>query len=264
MTTLSPQTPIPRRPEVSPSPLQVGSCIGRGRVGTVYAGQLAGRPVAVKQVPNEHVEALERDWTVLRSVDHPHVVPALHFARVPAGAQLVLGRADASFETVVPDTRTLLRLVEQVASALDALHAAGWVHRDVKPGNLLLHGRDVWVSDCGLAHPVGSTTPAAPVGSLPYMAPEAFLWQTGPASDWFSLGVTLYELLTGALPFEEDTLQGEILAKQAGRHRPLPRLRIPWQNLVDGLLDPDPTMRWDGDVVREWLESVCNPVSASA
>jgi serine/threonine protein kinase len=244
--------------------MPLGPALGSGRTGSVYAGTWSGQPVAVKCVPPEHAGILRTDWTALDSVSHPNVVPVYAFEETPAGARLVMGRADGAFDTIVPDRRTLLRMLQQVAGALDALHEAGWVHRDVKPTNLLLNGRDVWLSDCGLAMRIDSPDPAPPTGTLPYLAPEAFLWQSGPGVDWYALGVTLYELLTGRLPFEADTLQGEILAKQAGRVRSDAGLPSDWATPVRGLMRPDPTERWAGSDVRAWLEAGEAPLSVSA
>ncbi|MCB9677166.1 MAG: hypothetical protein H6737_18760 [Alphaproteobacteria bacterium] len=75
-------------------------------------------------------------------------------------------------------------------------------------------GRDAVLTDFGLALEHLSTAPAAPCGTPAYMAPEAFFWQTGPALDWYALGVTVYELLTNRLPFDRESLQEEILAKR--------------------------------------------------
>jgi serine/threonine-protein kinase len=114
-------------------------------------------------------------------------------------------------------TLTTIEIAElgmQIASALDAAHAKGIVHRDIKPGNLIVsESRAVKVLDFGLARrfrtadtdelgPDGSTIPGRPIGTANYMAPERILQlPLDPRSDLFSLGVVMYEMATGRLPF---------------------------------------------------------------
>jgi serine/threonine protein kinase len=112
-------------------------------------------------------------------------------------------------------TQELLSIALQVTQALDAAHAAGVVHRDIKPGNIVVgSGGQVKVLDFGLARrfalpddtgPLmldGSTIPGRPLGTANYMAPERILQlPLDPRSDLFSLGVVIYEMATGRLPF---------------------------------------------------------------
>jgi serine/threonine protein kinase len=97
-------------------------------------------------------------------------------------------------------------IVAQVAAALDAAHASGLVHRDVKPENVLLTANDfAYLIDFGIAHlggESGLTSAGAAIGSCAYMAPERFTGgQVGPAADVYSLACLLYECVTGAPPF---------------------------------------------------------------
>src|SRR6201999_1031009 len=100
-------------------------------------------------------------------------------------------------------------IVGQVAAALDAAHAGGLVHRDVKPENVLLTQNDfAYLVDFGIAHlggESGLTSAGAAIGSCAYMAPERFTGgRVGPAADVYSLACLLYECLTGSAPFPTD------------------------------------------------------------
>src|SRR5262249_37178316 len=103
--------------------------------------------------------------------------------------------------------RSVARVGVQVAEVLAYAHEQGVVHRDIKPSNLLLDTRGtVWITDFGLAKAEGTeelTSPGDIVGTIRYMAPERFAGQGGPRSDVYSLGTTLYELLTLNPAFED-------------------------------------------------------------
>jgi serine/threonine-protein kinase len=105
-------------------------------------------------------------------------------------------------EGPLPPERALA-LLGQVAEALDAAHAAGIVHRDVKPHNVLVEGERAFLSDFGLAKAVGESTGGASiVGTAHYMSPEQWRGEpVGPATDVYSLGCVLYESLTGVVPY---------------------------------------------------------------
>jgi serine/threonine protein kinase, bacterial len=97
------------------------------------------------------------------------------------------------------------RLTAQICDGLAAAHAVGIVHRDLKPANILIEGGHVWLADFGIARVLGqptSTTTGTIMGTVHYMAPEAIAGQdSSAASDVYAVGITLYELLAGDLPF---------------------------------------------------------------
>ena len=158
-----------------------------------------------------------------------------------------------------------LRLtLAQLARALAALHAAGCVHRDVKPTNVLVtpEGRAVLL-DFGLVRESSTETTFTGAGTPEYMAPEqvAQAAVTG-AADWYALGVILFELLTGQLPFRG--LSHEILyRKQYGRPPKVAEIAreapADLAALCDGLLEPDPQLRWS---VARVLEVLAGPPPA--
>jgi serine/threonine-protein kinase len=122
------------------------------------------------------------------------------------------------------DPADVVRWLDQTARALDAAHAAGVVHRDVKPGNLLLNARgEVSVADFGVASAVGldsMTMTGTVLGTAGYLSPEQAKGERAtPASDRYGLGVVAYELLTGERPFASDSATAEAAAHV---HAPIP------------------------------------------
>src|SRR5256886_6859669 len=159
-----------------------------------------------------------------------------------------------SLETVLTDgplddSRTM-DIVAQAAAGLQAAHAAGMIHRDIKPGNLLLApGGTVKITDFGIAHTIGSVPVTANgelVGTPGCLAPERAMGeQATPASDLYSLGMVAYECLAGAPPFQGTALEVAL----AHRDRPLPPLPPSVSAavcaLVMRLTAKDPTRRLD-------------------
>jgi DNA-binding beta-propeller fold protein YncE/predicted Ser/Thr protein kinase len=198
---------------------RIDSLIARGGMGVVYrATQLAlDRPVALKVIARELVdqegfrERFLRESRLAASLDHPSVVP-VYDAREEDGELIVAMRLVEGGDLrhlidregpLAPDRA--VALLSQVAEALDAAHAAGIVHRDVKPHNILVEGGRAYLSDFGLAKAYAETGPgsgASIVGTVEYMAPEQWRGErVGPAADVYALGCVLYEVLTGIAPY---------------------------------------------------------------
>jgi DNA-binding beta-propeller fold protein YncE len=200
---------------------RLDAVIARGGMGVVYrATQLAlDRPVALKVIARHLAsddgfrDRFLRESRLAARLDHPNVVPVLD-AREEEGELIVamrlveggdLRRRISSRGPLPPEQA--IELLSQVASALDAAHAAGIVHRDVKPHNVLLEGEDrAYLTDFGLAKAVGDSgvlSGASIVGTVEYMSPEQWRGErVGPPADVYSLGCVLYESLTGIVPFE--------------------------------------------------------------
>ncbi|WP_245839279.1 serine/threonine-protein kinase [Nocardia donostiensis] len=201
-------------------PYELRSLLGKGGMGEVYEAYdtVKDRVVAVKLLSDELAQDPEyqvrfrRESQAAARLAEPHIIP-IHDWGVIDGRLFIDMR-------LVPgtDLRTLLRtggalaparavaIVEQIAAALDAAHADGLVHRDVKPANILVTEQDfAYLADFGIAHVEGDsaiTMVGVAIGSYTYMAPERF--DIGPVTaraDIYALACVLHECLTGATPF---------------------------------------------------------------
>lgn len=242
--------------------------LGRGAQSTVFLAEPAagGAAVALKLVDlagagEQARQAFLAGSDRARRLVHLHIVAVLG-----AGVQGDLGWLAME---AVPGTslcrythgaRLLpeplaLRAAEAVAGALAHAHRHGVVHRDVKPANVLVHwpSDTLKLADFGLSRATGADQTATGVvpGSPGFMAPEQLAGALPtPASDFYGLGVMLFQLLTGRLPHEADTL-GELLRRVASQPAPdvrtlRPDLPPPVANLVAGLLARNPDQRPTG------------------
>src|SRR5690349_12491145 len=214
--------------------------VARGGVGEIWRATdlVLGRPVAVKLLRTEyaqHPEVLARFRAEARhagSGSHPGIAQVYDYGEDGAAAspylvmELVDGPSLARVLAAGPLTPAdAMDVLAQAAAGLQAAHAAGLVHRDVKPGNLLVGpSGQVKITDFGIAHAAWSapiTQTGALVGTPAYLAPERVVGGPAtPASDLYSLGVVGYQCLTGTVPFEG--IPHEVTA--AHRHRTLPPL----------------------------------------
>lgn len=199
---------------------RIEALIARGGMGVVYEATHLGldRRVALKVIARELAdrrgfrERFLRESRLAARLEHPSVVPVYDSREVDGelivAMRLVKGgdlRGLIDREGPLPPRRAI-NLLAQVADALDAAHAAGIVHRDVKPHNVLVEGDRAYLSDFGLAKALdesGAASSASVVGTAQYMSPEQWRGDSlGPAADVYSLGCVLYEALTGIAPFE--------------------------------------------------------------
>ena len=213
--------------------------LGEGGMGVVYEvhDDQRGGKVALKtmlRVSPEGIARFKREFRALADLHHPNLVDLYELGC--EGAQwfftMELIEGGEFLEYVRPaalDEGRLRAVLPQLVSGLTALHAAGMVHRDVKPSNVRVTpaGRLVLL-DFGLvaelAAPLGGSAAASFVGTPTYMAPEqADGTAVGPAADWYAVGALLYEALTGKVPFEGAPLQ-VLIRKQ--RERPVDPAQI--------------------------------------
>ena len=195
--------------------------IGRGGMATVYSAmqQSMNRKVAVKILPRhfmhdpDFIERFEREVEVISHLEHPHILPIYDYGEadgVPYIAMRFLGGGSMA-QTVrrgVPQLANLTKPFQQVAEALDYAHQQGIIHRDLKPGNIMLDEHsNAYLSDFGIARVMGSNlTGSAIIGTPAYMSPEqAHGINIDARSDIYSLGIVLFELITGREPYQAET-----------------------------------------------------------
>jgi hypothetical protein len=213
----------------------IGGCrligvIGRGGMGVVYLAEQEAlrRQVAVKVISSQFAgdaafrRRFERESRLAAAIDHPNLVP-VYAAGEDDGRLFIVMRfiAGTDLRIVLAEEGALtqaraVEIVSAVAAGLDAAHAAGLVHRDVKPANVLLatdaNGPWAYLTDFGLTKEVSSqsgiTISGQWVGTVDYIAPEQLEHgQVDARADVYALGCVLYEMLTGATPYEGTALQ---------------------------------------------------------
>jgi len=247
---------------------RVESILGRGGTSTVFRAVhvYTGRSVALKLLTPEHaanaelVQRFLREARAASALVHPNSIHILDMGRLESGdvylaMELVEGETLADFmqrEGALSVSR-VAELLVPVMQALAAAHALGIVHRDVKPENIMLARRpDGGVRpvllDFGIARVSepepgwGRTTRTGTVLGTPYyMSPEqASAGDPGPASDVWSMGVVLYECVSGRLPYEAPSLGGILLALSKGEHVPVavrcPHIDPAWVQIIERAL----------------------------
>jgi serine/threonine protein kinase len=268
------------RTAISIGPWRLVRQLGEGQWTDVYQA----RPVSnnrdetadyvVKMLkPNcEHdpvaIRLLQREAFVAASVRHPHLSSILsaHTDKTPHYVVMPyikgVGVSDALEATGRFATPQSLWIVRQVAEALYALHQQGWLHGDVKPANIVVspNGHATLI-DFGLARSLEASQEHehAFTGSMAYACPEAFNSNVpfGPTSDVYSLGITLYELLTASRPYDDDNPTDLAAAHLTGAI-PDPRLIVPQlpariSRLLRQMLAKDPLRRPAGEELIDWL-----------
>jgi WD40 repeat protein/serine/threonine protein kinase len=218
--------------------------IGEGGFGVVYRAfqSQVGREVAIKIIlperanQPEFIRRFEVEAQLVARLEHPHIVPLFDYWRDPTGAYLVMrwlrggSLRDALKEGAIPP-ETVAKLLDQVAGALTISHRRGVIHRDLKPDNILLDEfGNAYLVDFGIAKQtslIGSvggfeeeslsqklddSDKSMVLGSPMYMSPEQINGDVlTPQTDLYSLGIVLYELLTGKKPVPRDVLLGELI-----------------------------------------------------
>ncbi|MEU1226742.1 protein kinase [Streptomyces sp. NPDC005828] len=254
-------------------------CIGRGGMGEVWQAtdEVLGRPVAVKLMLAQAADPSAGDRFRLEAqtaarLSHPHVVGVFDFGTWDGKLFLVMELVEGdslqgspSAPMVLPAERVAV-VAAHAAAGLAAAHRQGVVHRDIKPGNLLVDGEGtVKLADFGIARFVDDpsaalTTTGQIVGTGLYLAPERALGQpASPASDVYSLGCVLYQLLTGRPPFRADTATA--LLYQHIDTPPVPPSRLgaalppDFETYLLSLLAKQPEQRPPAQTIADWFSS---------
>lgn len=210
--------------------------LGRGAMGIVFAARHIhrGNQVALKTLPTVEGSALQRfkqEFRALTNINHPNLV-GLHTLQADAGQwfftmDVVQGHEFLDYvrPTGELDQTRLRQALSQLVTGVHALHTHHILHRDLKPSNVMVsYDGQVRLLDFGLVvdlSDVESNAKSEIAGTPAYMAPEQFVGLTMPASDWYAVGVMLYQALSGNLPFR-GTVNDIFRDKQNGSPPPLP------------------------------------------
>ena len=254
---------LPTDTGVLASRYRLAGRIASGGMGEVWRAVdlVLDRPVAVKLLRAEyaqHPETMARFRAEARhtaALSHPAIAQVYDFGEAGYGQapflvmELVEGPPLTKLLADGPlETGQVLEVIAQVAGGLAAAHAAGVLHRDIKPGNLLVGpGGQIKITDFGISYAAGSaplTRTGTVIGTPGYLAPERLTGAgAGPAGDVYSLGMVAYECLAGRLPFAGTAVEIAL----AHQHQPLPPLppSVPHEvaALIADLTARDPAMR---------------------
>ena len=207
--------------------------LGQGGMGAVYRAVQANlkRDVAVKILPvmlaqqSGYLERFNREAEIAAALQHPHIVPIIDYGmqrgisyvvmRLLTGGSLAqrLNQRIGDREPL-PSLGEVAQMLNQLASALDYAHEQGVIHRDIKTSNIMFDNQgNAYVVDFGIAKLQGAsqnlTSTGVTLGTTAYMPPEQ--WRSEiltPAADQYAMGIVLYILLTGRIPYESDTPGG--------------------------------------------------------
>jgi hypothetical protein len=224
--------------------------IGRGGMATVYLAhdQSHGRTVAIKVLRSDVGAALgserfQREIQIEARLQHPHILPLYDSGTAEGLLYYVMPYVEGeSLRERIRHEKQLsvdeaIRIAREVADALEYAHKHGVVHRDIKPGNILLSGGHAIVADFGIAKAISAAEPESltasgiAIGTPEYMSPEQGSGATDVdhRTDIYAVGCVLYEMLAGAPPFTGRTAQ-TVLARH--RHEPPPPLGVVRPNLA--------------------------------
>jgi serine/threonine protein kinase len=258
--------------------------LGEGAMGVVFRAShllLGGEPVAVKVIHpqfrrDSNFEArFIREARNARKVTHPNVVAVREFGKSPEDIlYLVMDYVEGeTLERIMAEERygmplpRIVRFVEQIAAALDAIHAQGVIHRDLKPSNVMVGaGGRLKVLDFGIARAAGDQTITVEgriIGTAEYIAPEQILGKKADSrSDQYCLGLVMYELICGARPFgaqsSDDYLRRQVEdvpVPLASRRSDVPGMA---EAVVLRMLSKDPAQRYPstGEAAADFKRAV--------
>ena len=267
--------------------IRLGALIGSGAAATVYEGhdEKHGRRVAIKVLdpltdPAVTGERFAREIGVVAGLRHPHIMPLYNSGEAEDLRYYIMPFAtgESLKDRLMRDgplpLDQAIRLGVEMIDALGYAHGVGVVHRDVKPGNILIEGDHFVLADFGIAavapahHPL--TAHGSLIGTLEYMAPEQMLGEAVDGrADLFALASVLYEALSGRLPFAATNPTELARLKLLGPHDPLdqaaPHVPPGLAAVIDHALAADPDRRIGSAAefqaaLRELPESVPRPI----
>jgi serine/threonine kinase PknH len=264
---------------------RIEGIVGVGRMGVVYLAtdRITGRAVALKVLREDvgidpvYRERFRREGHLLAALEHPHIIPIHGMGELDGELFIATRLVSATLRNAILagpiGVGAAMTVLAAVAGALDAAHAAGVVHRDVKPANVLLDpGPMVYLGDFGLARdPEGAalTAPGQVLGTLDYMAPELLDGErVGAATDIYGLACMAVETLTGTVPYQRATDAAIMYAHivdpppRVSERRPeLPRALD--DAIAAGMAkDPDDRPPTAGAFVMDMLDALGGPAPA--
>ncbi len=277
-------------PGMKLGPYEIESALGAGGMGEVYRARDSriGRSVAIKVLPPNLADnpdlrqRFDREARAISSLNHPNICSLFDVGHQEGIDFLVMEYLEGETLAKILERGALpmteiMRIANQIADALDRAHRVGLIHRDLKPGNIIVTKNGAKLLDFGLAKlqengiikgisGITRSTPltgeGAIVGTLQYMSPEQLEGkETDPRSDLFSFGVILYEMATGKKPFDgksQASLIASILKEEPRPISDLQPLTPPaLDRIVKQCLAKEPDDRWQtaGDLKRElnWI-----------
>jgi hypothetical protein len=228
--------------------------VGQGGFGEIYyATSDAGKDVALKLI-RRNLEVELRGIRQCLNLKHPNLLDLYDIRQDQQGDTWVVMEyvADPSLEAVLADRpsglppQEALLWIHGIGAGVAYLHDRGIVHRDLKPGNIFRDEGVVKVGDYGLSKFISCSRRSGhteSVGTVHYMAPEVANGRYGKELDVYAMGVILYELLTGRVPFEGESI-GEVLMKHLTAKPDVSMIAEPYRSIIARALEKDPTLRF--------------------
>jgi serine/threonine protein kinase len=264
---------------------RIEGIVGCGRTGIVYLAtdSRSGRAVALKVLREDvaidpvYRERFRREGALLAALQHPHIIPIYGMGEIDAelfiATRLVTGNLKQLIRARQLAVGAAMGILTAVGEAIDAAHAAGVVHRDVKPGNVLLDpGPRVYLADFGLARDpngVPLTVPGQVLGTLDYMAPEHLEGEgVGPPADIYAFTCLAVETLTGEVPFTRGTdaavMYAHVIDPPPSVHERRPELPPALDEVIAAGMAKDPDERPTSAraLLTEMLRALGRPVPA--
>jgi len=271
------------RPELGD--YRIEGIVGVGRTGIVYLAtdSRTGRAVALKVLREDvsidpiYRERFRREGALLATLRHPHIIPIYGMGELEGDLFIATRLVSGTLKNLIMagpiSVDVAMKVISEVAEAVDTAHVAGIVHRDIKPANVLLDpGPQVFLGDFGLARdPDGAalTVPGQVIGTLDYMAPEHLDADgVGTPADIYALTCMVVETLTGEVPFPRATDAAVMYAHVVDEPPSLAARRPELPAALDEVIaagmakDPDDRPSTARALVTDMLRALGRPVPA--
>ncbi|KAL0239777.1 hypothetical protein GEMRC1_009885 [Eukaryota sp. GEM-RC1] len=247
-------------PQIPSDQIFLGDKIAEGGFALIYAAEWFDIPVAIKMVSltDKGKKELQREMSLLFSLNHPSILRVFGLTFFDDSVAIVMEKASSHIPSPTLLSSTTLRYAKELCQAVKFLHLKSVVHGDLKPANILLVDGHVRVADFGTSRNLADTTlvTRATAMSPKYAAPEQFDSRPGPFSDIYSLGLVLYELLTGRIAYDGFSMMQILGAKVHGKPLPFddstPKCL---QELIMKCINPEASYR---PILNFMIESLCD------